>query len=70
MPIGLGQAWLGVARSNRVRVCRIENCWANAINLAKLHRAGELTLVWVPDQAHEHIFPEERLPWLHLSEMD
>src|SRR6202046_760538 len=26
-----------------------------AINLAKLHRAGELTAVWVPDQAHEAI---------------
>jgi transposase len=27
----------------------------DAINLAKLHRAGELTAVWVPDQAHEAI---------------
>ncbi len=27
----------------------------DAINLAKLHRAGELTPVWVPDQAHEAI---------------
>jgi transposase len=25
------------------------------INLAKLHRAGELTPVWVPDEAHEAI---------------
>ena len=27
----------------------------DAINLAKLHRAGELTTVWVPDEAHEAI---------------
>ena len=27
----------------------------DAINLAKLHRAGELTPVWVPDPAHEAI---------------
>src|SRR6195952_3396572 len=27
----------------------------DAINLAKLHRAGELTVVWVPDQAHEAV---------------
>jgi transposase len=27
----------------------------DAVNLAKLHRAGELTSVWVPDQAHEAI---------------
>ena len=27
----------------------------DATNLAKLHRAGELTPVWVPDQAHEAI---------------
>src|SRR3974390_2104330 len=27
----------------------------DAINLAKLHRAGELTAVWVPDQAHEAV---------------
>ena len=27
----------------------------DAINLAKLHRAGELTAVWVPDPAHEAI---------------
>ena len=27
----------------------------DAVNLAKLHRAGELTAVWVPDPAHEAI---------------
>jgi transposase len=27
----------------------------DAINLAKLHRAGELTAVWVPDRVHEAI---------------
>ena len=33
---------------------RIKTDRRDAINLAKLHRAGELT-VWVPDQAHEAI---------------
>ncbi len=32
---------------------RIKTDRRDAINLAKLHRAGELTAVWVPDQAHE-----------------
>src|SRR4051812_38911508 len=32
---------------------RIKTDRRDAINLAKLHRAGELTPVWVPDQAHE-----------------
>src|SRR5215469_1363809 len=31
---------------------RIKTDRRDAINLAKLHRAGELTPVWVPDQAH------------------
>jgi transposase len=34
---------------------RINTDRRDAINLAKLHRAGELTPVWVPDQAHEAI---------------
>jgi transposase len=34
---------------------RIKTDRRDAINLAKLHRAGELTTVWVPDQAHEAI---------------
>ena len=34
---------------------RIKTDRHDAINLAKLHRAGELTSVWVPDQAHEAI---------------
>jgi transposase len=34
---------------------RIKTDRRDAINLAKLHRAGELTSVWVPDQAHEAI---------------
>jgi transposase len=34
---------------------RIKTDRRDAINLAKLHRAGELTAVWVPDQAHEAI---------------
>ena len=32
---------------------RIKTDRRDAINLAKLHRAGELTPVWVPDPAHE-----------------
>ena len=34
---------------------RIKTDQRDAINLAKLHRAGELTAVWVPDQTHEAI---------------
>ena len=34
---------------------RIKTDRRDAINLAKLHRAGELTPVWVPDQVHEAI---------------
>jgi transposase len=34
---------------------RIKTDRRDAVNLAKLHRAGELTSVWVPDQAHEAI---------------
>jgi len=34
---------------------RIKTDRRDAMNLAKLHRAGELTPVWVPDQAHEAI---------------
>src|SRR6201990_2880830 len=34
---------------------RIKTDRRDAINLAKLHRSGELTPVWVPDQAHEAI---------------
>src|SRR5258705_5586338 len=34
---------------------RIKTDRRDSINLAKLHRAGELTPVWVPDQAHEAI---------------
>lgn len=34
---------------------RIKTDRRDAVNLARLHRAGELTPVWVPDQAHEAI---------------
>ena len=34
---------------------RIKTDRRDARNLAKLHRAGELTSVWVPDQSHEAI---------------
>ena len=32
---------------------RVKRDRRDAIMLAKLHRAGELTSVWVPDDAHE-----------------
>ena len=34
---------------------RVKTDRRDAINLARLHRAGELTAVWVPDEAHEAI---------------
>jgi transposase len=34
---------------------RIKTDRRDALNLAKLHRAGELTSVWVPDQPHEAV---------------
>jgi transposase len=34
---------------------RIKSDRRDAINLAKLQRAGELSPVWVPDPAHEAI---------------
>jgi transposase len=34
---------------------RIKTDRRDAINLAKLHRAGELTAVWIPDPAHEAV---------------
>jgi transposase len=34
---------------------RIKTDRRDAINLARLHRAGELTPVWIPDRAHEAI---------------
>jgi transposase len=32
---------------------RVKTDRRDAVNLAKLHRAGELTAVWVPDRGHE-----------------
>lgn len=32
---------------------RVKTDWRDALSLAKLHRAGELTVVWVPDAVHE-----------------
>jgi transposase len=34
---------------------RIKTDRRDAINLARLHRAGELTPVWIPDEAHEAV---------------
>jgi len=41
---------------------RIKTDRRDAISLAKLHRAGELTAVWVPDPAHEAIRDLVRAP--------
>jgi transposase len=53
----LGHEWIVVAPSlipmkagDRVKTDR-----RDAVMLAKLHRAGELTSVWVPDDAHEAV---------------
>lgn len=65
-PCGYGiQRQLTVAGHDRIAVApsliprkpgdRIKTDRRDAINLARLHRAGELTPVWVPDQAHEAI---------------
>ena len=42
---------------------RIKTDRRDAINLAKLHRAGELTAVWVPDRADEAIRDLVRARW-------
>src|ERR1700712_2170360 len=45
---------------------RIKTDRRDAINLAKLHRAGELTAGWGPDQAHEapRALVQARLAWV------
>jgi len=55
--IGLGHECVVVAPSlvpkrlgDRVKTNR-----RDAVSLARLHRAGELTAVWVPDEAHEAV---------------
>jgi transposase len=32
---------------------RVKNDTIDALNLARLHRAGELTYIWTPDATHE-----------------
>lgn len=34
---------------------RVKTNRRDAVSLARLHRAGELTAVWVPDEAHEAV---------------
>lgn len=34
---------------------RVKTNRRDAVGLARLHRAGELTAVWVPDEAHEAV---------------
>jgi transposase len=36
---------------------RIKTNRRDAVSLARLHRAGELTAVWVPDTLHEAAVP-------------
>ena len=39
---------------------RVKTDRRDAASLARLHRAGELTAVWVPDAAHEAMRDEAR----------
>ena len=52
---GLGHACLVVAPSliPSKSGCRVKTDRRDGLSLAKLHRAGERTAVWVPDAAHE-----------------
>lgn len=54
--IGLGHACDVVAPSRTPVIPgkrRIKNDTIDAVNLARLHRAGELTYIWTPDATHE-----------------
>lgn len=54
--VGLGHACMVISPSTMPRSgVPIKNDRRDAIALARLHRAGELTAVWVPDAAHEAI---------------
>ena len=54
--IGLGHD-CGVVAPSRTPVLpgkrRVKNDTVDAVNLARLHRAGELTFIWTPDTVHE-----------------
>ncbi len=54
---GLGHDCIVVAPSMvpRKKGDRIKNDRRDARSLARLHRAGEMTAIWVPDEAHEAI---------------
>ena len=45
---GRGASLIPMKAGDRIKTDR-----RDAVMLAKLHRAGELTAVWVPDAAHE-----------------
>jgi transposase len=55
--IGLGHRCEVVAPSLILRRPgdRVKTNRRNAVSLARLHRAGELTSVWVPDETHEAV---------------
>ncbi len=54
---GLGHHCVVIAPGNTPtrRSVRIKTDRRDAIEMARLHRAGELTAIWVPDAAHEAI---------------
>lgn len=53
--IGLGHDCVVIAPSHTPtkKGVRVKNDHRDAIELARLHRAGDLTPIWVPDEAHE-----------------
>jgi transposase len=55
--IGLGHECVVVAPSlvPKRQGDRVKTNRRDAVSLARLHRAGELTAVWVPDEAHEAV---------------
>src|SRR6185437_11308501 len=59
VPMSYAKWWLGLAGIGGVSASatkagdRIKTDRRDALMLAKLHRAGELTPIWIPDAAHE-----------------
>jgi transposase len=52
---GLGHSCVIIAPSHTPvkKGVHVKNDRRDAISLARLHRAGDLTVIWVPDEAHE-----------------
>lgn len=55
--IGLGHDCVVISPSHMPtkKGVRVKNDRRDAIELARLHRAGDLTSIWVPDEAHEAV---------------